>query len=125
MNYYEAAILLRPTLSDQDVQKLVDETKGMLQKHGATGVVHERVERRALAYPVKKHNEGYYVFIEFAGPATVPASIRSEFLHREELLRLAFVRRPGPEVAKDETAGVSQDESTRSVPREPKEEPGE
>lgn len=99
MNHYETAFLLTPNLADKDVEQFTAEMRGLLEKHGATDVGEGRVERRALSYPVKKHNEGYYLYIPFAGPAAVPSEMRTELRHREELLRFTFVRRPEPSAA--------------------------
>lgn len=96
MLHYEAALLLKPDLSDKDVQKFVQEIKELLVGHGATDLEQEKIERRALSYPLKKHNEGYYVFIGFFGPAVLPNKMKLELRHREELLRLAFIRKPAP-----------------------------
>ncbi len=94
MNHYETAFLLTPNVADKDIEKFTAEVQELLRKHGATEVAEARVERRALAYPVKKHTEGHYVFIPFDGPASIPDDMRTELRHREELLRIGFVRRP-------------------------------
>lgn len=94
MNHYETAMLLSPALSDKDVNKFVQEARELLTKHGAAELAPEKTERRPLAYPVKKHTEGTYVFINFDGPPTLPAEMKSELRHRDELLRLAFIRKP-------------------------------
>jgi small subunit ribosomal protein S6 len=87
-------MILDPNLSEKDVQKIGQETKDLLTNYGATAIADERIERRALAYPVKKHNEGIYVFIDFTGPNTTPQKVRYDLRHREGLLRMAFVSKP-------------------------------
>jgi small subunit ribosomal protein S6 len=94
LQHYEAAMLLSPNLSDKDVEKFVQETRELLAKYGATEMGEEKVERRAFAYEVKKHNEGFYVFVDFNAPPDLPAQVKVELRHREELLRLAFIRKP-------------------------------
>jgi small subunit ribosomal protein S6 len=94
LNHYETAMLLSPALSDKDVNKFVQEARELLTKHGAAELAPEKTERRPLAYPVKKHTEGTYVFINFDGPPTLPAEMKGELRHRDELLRLAFIRKP-------------------------------
>lgn len=94
MNSYEIAMIVDPNQSEKDIQKIAQETKDLLANYGATAIADERVERRALAYPVKKHKEGIYVFIDFTGPAEVPAKIRYELRHREGLLRMASIIKP-------------------------------
>ena len=94
MNHYETAFLLSPDLGDKDVEKFAREARDFLTGNGATEVAEPRIERRALAYPLKKHTEGHYVFVSFTGPAALPEQLRVEFRHREEVLRQASVRKP-------------------------------
>lgn len=97
MNRYELAAILNPDLPEKDVAKLVQELKELLTANGAAEFKPERVERRALAYLTGKHREGFYVFLDFLGPPALPAAVRTELKHRQEVLRLAFLRLPEAE----------------------------
>lgn len=121
MNHYEAAMLLTPGLSDKDVEKFVAEMRELLGNHGATEIDDGRVDRRTLAYPVKKNTEGWYVFIQFDAPPTLPDEMKVELRHREELLRLAFIRRPSP----TELAARAEADAAAAAPavEEPTDEP--
>ena len=99
MNSYELAMIVSPDLSEKDVQKLAQDSKELLAAGGATAVSDEQIERRALAYPIKKHNEANYVYIHFSGPASLPEKFRYEMRHREGLMRMAFVCKPVPKPA--------------------------
>ncbi|HTW90086.1 MAG TPA: 30S ribosomal protein S6 [bacterium] len=99
MNNYELAMIVSPDLAEKDVQKLAQDSKELLAASGATAVSDEQVERRALAYPIKKHNEANYVYVNFSGPPTIPEKFRYEMRHREGLMRMAFVCRPVPKPA--------------------------
>ncbi|MEO0078570.1 MAG: 30S ribosomal protein S6 [candidate division WOR-3 bacterium] len=94
MNSYEIAMIVDPNMAEKDVQQLAQETKDLLVRNGASTVVDERIERRTLAYPIKRHTEAYYIFIGFVGPTTIPDKVRSEMKHREGLLRMAFIAKP-------------------------------
>ena len=96
MNNYELAMIVSPDLGEKDVQKLAQDSKALLSASGATTINDEQIERRALAYPIKKHNEANYIYITFAGPASVPEKFRYEMRHREGLMRMAFVCKPAP-----------------------------
>ena len=96
MNSYELAMIVSPDLAEKDVQKLAQDSKELLATSGATAVSDEQIERRALAYPIKKHNEASYVYINFSGPASIPEKFRYEMRHREGLMRMAFVCKPVP-----------------------------
>ncbi|MEO0085418.1 MAG: 30S ribosomal protein S6 [candidate division WOR-3 bacterium] len=106
MNKYELAAILNPDLSEKDVAKLVQELKDLLTAAGATELMPERIERRALAYLTKKFREGYYVFLDFTGPASLPAAMQTELKHRQEVLRLAFLRLPEVEPVPEEPASA-------------------
>jgi ribosomal protein S6 len=96
LNNYELAMIVSPDLAEKDVQKLAQDSKELLATSGATAVSDEQVERRALAYSIKKHNEANYVYINFSGPSTIPEKFRFEMRHREGLMRMAFVCKPEP-----------------------------
>jgi ribosomal protein S6 len=89
-------MIVSPDLAEKDVQKLAQDSKDLLAASGATAVADEQIERRALAYPIKKHNEASYVYINFSGPASIPEKFRYEMRHREGLMRMAFVCKPVP-----------------------------
>jgi ribosomal protein S6 len=96
LNSYELAMIVSPDLAEKEVQKLAQDSKDLLAASGATAVADEQIERRALAYPIKKHNEASYVYINFSGPASIPEKFRYEMRHREGLMRMAFVCKPVP-----------------------------
>ena len=96
LNSYELAMIVSPDLGEKDVQKLAQDSKDLLAASGAAAVSDEQIERRALAYPIKKHNEANYVYINFSGPPTTPEKFRYEMRHREGLMRMAFVCKPVP-----------------------------
>lgn len=123
MNNYELAMIVNPDLSEKDVQKLAQDSKELLAASGATAVSDEQTERRALAYPIKKHNEANYVYINFSGPPSIPEKFRFEMRHREGLMRMAFVCKPvpkppaeadaaaAPEAARSTEAGAAEPEA--------------
>jgi ribosomal protein S6 len=96
LNNYELAMIVSPDLAEGDVKKLAQDSKELLTASGATAIADEQIERRALAYPIKKHNEANYLYINFSGPSTIPEKFRHEMRHREGLMRMAFVCKPAP-----------------------------
>ncbi len=94
MENYEIAVLLNPEMEDKDLQAFVAELKELLEKNGATELGEPRLDRRPMAYPIKKAKDAFYLFINFKSPATLPQAIRTELKHREGILRMAFVNKP-------------------------------
>jgi small subunit ribosomal protein S6 len=123
LNHYEAAMLLKPGLSDKDVEKFIAEMRELLGAKEAVEIDEGRVERRNLAYPVKKNTEGYYVFIQFDAPPTLPDAMKLELKHREELLRLAFIRRPSPAELAAQAEAAARPETPAPAAPAPEDEP--
>ena len=67
MRNYEIIFIVRPDVSDEEVDKLIAQMEGVV---GATGGVLEKVEkmgRRRLAYRVRREREGFYVLFQLQG----------------------------------------------------------
>ncbi len=107
LNNYELAAILDPNLAEGDVEKISTELSSLLTNSGATNILNIKTERRTFAYPIRKHREGTYLFIDFQAPSTVPEKMRRELLHREEILRLAFFRLPDERTAETQTQSFS------------------
>ncbi len=91
---YELALVLDPTLSDEEQVGLVDEVKKMVSSKGVEVVKEESWGKRKLAYPVKKANEGRYVFLYVVGEGGVPpvAEVEKRLNQNERVLRYLWVR---------------------------------
>ncbi len=63
MRTYELAIVADPRLSDEEMIALTDEYKQLIQSRGGEIVREESWGKRKLAYPIRKVNEGRYVFL--------------------------------------------------------------
>ena len=94
MENYEIAVLLNPDMEDKDVQAFIAELKELLTKNGATELAEPRLDRRPMAYPIKKARDAFYLFINFKSPSSLPLAVRSELKHREGIMRMAFINKP-------------------------------
>ena len=72
MRIYEELFIVRPDATDEEVDPLVDQLKGVITHGGGTLEKTEKWGVRKLAYRVLKYNEGQYVLLQFsAKPETV------------------------------------------------------
>ncbi|MGQ9677781.1 MAG: 30S ribosomal protein S6 [bacterium] len=115
MNNYEMTLIIDPNLSEKDEERLQEEIVNLLKNHGVNKFYELRSERRAFAFPIRKHREGTYFFFSFLGPTEVPEKIRRDLMHREEILRLAFFRLPHPPAGTES----SNPETPSSSPKNP------
>ena len=91
---YELALVLDPSLGDEEVAAMVDEYKKMITDSGATIAKEESWGKRALAYPIRKMTEGRYVFLFIVAEDAMPPIREIEYRLRqnESVLRYLTVR---------------------------------
>ncbi len=82
---YEALFII--DMGDGEVIKtLVEKFKNLIAESAEITAVNEWGKRR-LAYPINDKNEGYYVLINFNGPAELPAELNRVFGITEGIMR--------------------------------------
>jgi len=75
MNKYEALYIVAASLTDDEVQKIADNFKGVVEKNGGVVESAGKWDKRKLAYEIKDHKEGNYILMNFDAPTTVPAEL--------------------------------------------------
>ncbi|MFZ5993926.1 MAG: 30S ribosomal protein S6 [Thermodesulfobacteriota bacterium] len=69
---YETIFIAKPNLSPDDLKNLADKMKDIMVQSGGQIVKFDEWGVKRLAYAVKKHNQGFYFFTDYAGtPALV------------------------------------------------------
>ncbi len=72
MRIYEELFIVRPDATDEEIDPLVEQLKGVVTTHGGTVEKTDKWGVRRLAYRVQKRSEGNYILIQFtATPETV------------------------------------------------------
>jgi small subunit ribosomal protein S6 len=72
MRIYEELFILRPDATDEEIDPLVEQLKGVVTTHGGTVEKTDKWGVRRLAYRVQKRSEGNYILLQFtATPDTV------------------------------------------------------
>ncbi|TVM18889.1 30S ribosomal protein S6 [Oceanidesulfovibrio indonesiensis] len=66
MRKYETLLLLSPELSSEEMQAVLDNLKGVLEREGASILAEDDWGMRELAYPVRKVMRGHYYRLEYA-----------------------------------------------------------
>ncbi len=65
MKAYECMVLVDPTFSEADVEKMIAKVEEQIQKSGNVLETTNRWGKRKLAYEIKKVNEAYYVLFNY------------------------------------------------------------
>jgi len=92
MNCYETLLVVKPTLSDEEIQAQISKTEEVIKKESGDILVRDDMGMRRLAYPIQKQERGYYSIIYYKAPATAIAEIERQLRYNEEILRFMTVR---------------------------------
>jgi small subunit ribosomal protein S6 len=84
--------IAEPTVSDEAVSQLNTEIEEIIAKENGTIVQTDDMGRRQLAYPIKKHKEGYYFLFEIEGSGKEIAELERRMRVNEHVIRYLTVR---------------------------------
>lgn len=92
MRKYEAMAIMRPDLSDADLQKLIDRFKTVIEDQGGTVESAAKWEKRKLAYEINDYKEGNYVLFNFEAEANAPAELGRQMRINDDVIRHRIFR---------------------------------
>lgn len=72
---YEAFYIVKPDITEADVQKIADRFKGIVENQGGAVERAGKWDKRKLAYEINGYKEGTYVLMNFEAEAKVPAEL--------------------------------------------------
>ncbi|MBI1756778.1 MAG: 30S ribosomal protein S6 [Fimbriimonas ginsengisoli] len=84
---YEAFYIVKPDLSDAEVQNIADRFKSVVEEKGGAVEKAAKWDKRKLAYEIKGHREGNYVLMNFSVPANALAEINRLMRISDDLIR--------------------------------------
>ena len=92
VNEYELVYILQPKLDDDGIQAAMDKINDVITNGGGEVVSTERWGMRKLAYPIKRHFEGYYVLQRLSMPPAVTHPLERAFRLSENVIRHMVLR---------------------------------
>lgn len=92
MTTYETIFIVRPTLSDEEVNKIIEKIRGMIEKKNGKVLSTENWGKKKLAYAVKKEKKGTYLLFRFKGDGKLVAELERQCLIEDALIKLLTVK---------------------------------
>ena len=92
MTTYESVLILKPQLSDNEVNELVEKTKKIISGEGGEVVAEDRWGRRKLSTPIKANREGNYIQLKFNGNPSVLNKLDHHCKVTDSIMRNMTVR---------------------------------
>ena len=92
INKYELMVILKPLLPEdirsgiqKKIEKYIKDAKGEISNTDVWG-------KRHLAYPIKKHDEGYYIVYNISLEAAASDKFQGELKLMNDILRFLLVK---------------------------------
>lgn len=98
---YELAFILNPEVNEEQTQTILGRVSQVVANHGGQIVKVNQWGRRRLAYPIERHRDGLYVFIDMILTPETVIELERTLKVSEEVLR-HMVKRRDPKVVQKE-----------------------
>ena len=95
MRFYECTFIIRQDLPDQDVHKLADKYKELVEKMDGKVVKKEYWGLRSLSYEIKKNKKGHYIFLGLNASPDVVNKIENDFKVSEDIIKFLTIKVKG------------------------------
>jgi small subunit ribosomal protein S6 len=84
---YEAFYIVKPEITDADVQKIADRFKGVVEEKGGSVENAAKWDKRKLAYELNGYKEGNYILMHFEAPAALPKELNRLMQISDDIIR--------------------------------------
>ena len=92
MRRYETIFILRPTLAENEINEVVDNTQKIINDDGGSIIDLDRWGMRQLAYLIKKEKQGFYVYLDFSSPSKSVTEMERKFRIDDSVLKYMTVK---------------------------------
>ncbi len=92
MRNYELSFIVSPEVEEEALEDTVDAVKKFVVAGGGQVTNTDIWGRRRLAYPIRKHTEGYYVVLQAQIPLEVLPELERNLKLSEDVIRYLLVR---------------------------------
>lgn len=98
---YELGFILNPEVSEDETRALLERVEQIVANYGGQIVKINQWGRRRLAYPIERHRDGFYVFIDMILTPETVAELERTLTVSEIVLRHMVKRRDPKAVQKE------------------------
>jgi len=118
MNSYETLFIIKPTLTEEEIDAQIKKVEEIISKNGAKVRLIDTMGMRKLAYPINKQERGYYVVVYYNAPSSLIAELEYQLRYNEDILRFMTVKYiTKKEISKFEEI-VNKNSSNKEEPQE-------
>jgi small subunit ribosomal protein S6 len=97
---YETGFILSPTLSEEETSQVVQQMADVVAQKKGRMVKQDVWGKRRLAFPIKRFQDGVYVFFIYDGPGDVSAELERRFKQTDAVIRFMTVLKDPRDLAR-------------------------
>jgi len=91
LRQYETGFVLSPALSEEETAQFIQQMADIVAQKKGHMVRQDVWGKRRLAYPIKRFQEGVYVFFTYEGPGDVSTELERRFKQTDTVIRFMTV----------------------------------
>ncbi|MBR4110704.1 MAG: 30S ribosomal protein S6 [Clostridia bacterium] len=91
-NNYETIMIINSAMEEAAIKSAVEKIKDLISANGTVESVEEWGNKK-LAYPVKKHSEGYYVLVNFSSNPEFIDELERVYNITDEVLKHIVIKK--------------------------------
>jgi small subunit ribosomal protein S6 len=111
-SYYEMMYILRPDLSEEQVNEYVNKYNNFLSEQGAENINVTNRGKKRLAYPVKKFLDGIYIQLNYEADGKQVAPLERAMRISEDVIRYITFKLKSPPTGEAVTVTVNLPQNT-------------
>jgi len=111
-NNYEVVFITRPDAGDDVIKGIIQKVKETVEGLNGQVVKIEEWGKRRMAYPIRKHADGHYVFANISSSPATSKEVERILRLNENVIRYQTVK-------KIETKAAKKNKEKKHVPAEP------
>lgn len=92
MQVYESIFIVRPSLSDDDISKIIEKMKGVLERAGASLLSVENWGKKKLAYEMSRERKGLFVNLHFRSGGEAVSELERSYRLEDAVIKFLTVR---------------------------------
>lgn len=92
MRHYENLVIVKPTLTQEEIENTIAAIEDVLTSNGAEIAARDKMGIRKLAYPIQKNERGYFHVMYYTAKPSVIGEIERRFRINEAILRFVTIK---------------------------------
>ena len=92
-NLYEAIVIIKPNIGDDDLEKNIVQIESAIKNYGGSVVKIEEPVRRKFTHRIKGCKEGFYISVLFNSPPELPNTLKRTLSIADDVLRYIVVKK--------------------------------